>query len=232
VSAATILLVESDRRLGEALAEQLIADGYRVELARNARHARILASATRPGLAVLGGLDTPRGSLELLEEIRGCEDPRQIWDRALPALVIGSAGHEIDALRAFDAGADDFLAMPLGYLELRARLRAVLRRVAAPSERSEAIEVGALRIDRPRRVATLADEPLELRRMEYELLVHLACDPDRAFAREELLRAIWGYRSAGSTRTVDTHASRLRTKMRAVPGPWVIGIWGVGYRLR
>jgi DNA-binding response OmpR family regulator len=229
--AAPILLVEADRRFGEAIAQQLVADGYRVELAGNVRHARILASETTPRLAVLGRLDAPRGALSLLEEIR-TDGPGQVWDRRLPALVIGAGDAELDALRAFEAGADDFVAMPIGYLELRARVCAVLRRAAAPPRAPALIEVGHLRIDPLRRVATLAGEPLALRRMEYELLVHLAGDPDRVFSRAELLRTIWGYRSAGSTRTVDTHASRLRNKLRRGEQQWLVGVWGVGYRLR
>jgi DNA-binding response OmpR family regulator len=229
--AAPILLVEADRGFGEALAKQLIADGYRVELARNARHARVLAAETRPRLAVLGRLEAPRGALSLLEEIRS-DDSGQIWDRRLLALVIGAGDAELDALRAFEAGADDFVAMPIGYLELRARVCAVLRRATPEAEPSVAIEIGPLRIDRLRRTATLAGEPLSPRRMEYELLAHLAEEPDRVFSRGELLRAIWGYRSSGSTRTVDTHASRLRTKLQRGDRRWLIGVWGVGYRLR
>ncbi len=229
-----ILVVESDRRLGEALASQLAADGFRVELARTVRHARMLASESRPELALLGHLESPRGSLELLEEIRRADSGRGCWDSAMPAMVIGGSGRELELLRAFEAGADDFLPMPLGYLELRARLRALLRRAAPPpADDFSAFEVGPLRIDLTARAASVRSRTLQLRRMEYELLVCLAREPDRAFAREELLREIWRYRSAGSTRTVDTHASRLRAKLRAAdPAPWVIAIWGIGYRLR
>jgi len=226
-----VLLVDADRRFGEALAQQLAADGYRVELASSAHHARILAAGARPRLAVLGGLEEPRGALSLLEEIR-CGDPGDTWDSRMAVLVIGQAGAELDALRAFDAGADDHVAMPVGYLELRARVAALLRRVQAPAEPAETVAVGALRIETRRRAATLAGEPLALRRMEYELLLHLAAEPDRVFSRAELLQAIWGYRSTGSSRTVDTHASRLRMKLRRGGEPWLVGVWGVGYRLR
>ncbi len=74
---------------------------------------------------------------------------------------------------------------------------------------------------------------VELRRLEFELLAHLASDPERVFGKQELLRAVWGYRSSGSTRTVDSHASRVRRKLeRSGGGRWVINVWGVGYRLR
>lgn len=229
-----ILVVESDRKLGEALASQLAADGFRVELARTACHARILASESRPGLALLGRLENPHGALSLLEEIRrAADDESPWWDRRMPAMVIGGSAAELDLLRAFEAGADDFLPDPLGYLELRARMRALLRRSAPPDSEERLLRVGPLSVDLVARTAFLRARPLPLRRMEYELLARLAREPDRAFDREQLLREIWRYRSAGSTRTVDTHASRLRAALRAAdPHPWVIAVWGIGYRLR
>jgi DNA-binding response OmpR family regulator len=227
-----ILVVESDRHLGKAITDQLVADGFSVELARTAEHARVLAAARAPRLAVLGWLEPPRGALALLEEIRHCGGPQASWDRTLPAIVIGQQAHEIDLLRAFEAGADDFLARPATYLELRARLLAILRRAGDSTPKERVIEVGPLRIDTSRRLVTLNHRRLDLRRMEFELLVQLARDPERVFSRQELLRTVWQYRSGGCTRTVDSHASRLRRKLTANgETPWLITVWGVGYRL-
>jgi DNA-binding response OmpR family regulator len=228
----TILLVESDPLLGQGIAEQLLADGYRVELARSAAHARALAIRATPALAVLGPLDTPRGALGLLEEIRRAESKETPWDRWLPAIVIGAQGREMDMLRAFEAGADDFLPRSARYLELRARLRAILRRAGEGTTPETLLEVGGLTLDIRTRTVSMQGRAVDLRPLEFELLTHLAREPERVFSKDELLRSIWGYRSDGSTRTVDTHASRLRRKLDLDGARrWVVNIWGVGYRL-
>jgi DNA-binding response OmpR family regulator len=230
---ARVLIVESDPELGQAIIEQLAADAYRAELARTAEHARVQAAASPPSIVVLGDLGSPRGALELLEEIREGARAGTPWTQETPVVVIGPRAQELDVLRAFDAGADDYLARPPGYLELRARLRAVLRRAASTPGNHQSLRVGPLCIDLGARSASLSGQAVELRRQEFQLLVHLAREPERVFTRDELLRAVWGYRSSGSTRTLDSHASRLRRKLGALDGArrWVINVWGVGYRL-
>jgi DNA-binding response OmpR family regulator len=227
-----ILVVESDRNLGRSLTEQLAADGYRAALAGTAEQARTMARASAPRLVVIGELDSPRGALELLEEMRGCSFPTEPWEQGLPVIVVGPRAHELDLLRAFEAGADDFLARPARYLELRARLRAVLRRSQIGGPR-RLLEVEALTIDLNARAVSVDGQPVGLRPLEFELLVHLAREPHRVCSKDELLRIVWGFRSSGSTRTVDSHASRLRRRLD-IDGDrrWVVNVWGVGYRLR
>jgi DNA-binding response OmpR family regulator len=230
-STGAILLVESDSGVGETLVEQLSADGFGVELARSAEHARMLAARRRPRVVLLGRLGSQQGALALLRDIREGSSTSVHWDRGLPVIVLGASASELDLLRAFDAGADDFVSLPTRYLELRARLGALLRRVEGTAKPGSRLVVGSLRIDTSSHAVSLHGLPVSLRRMEFELLVQLASEPERVFSRQELLRSVWKYRCSGSTRTLDSHASRLRRKLEDRGGRWVINVWGVGYRL-
>jgi DNA-binding response OmpR family regulator len=233
-----ILLIESDTNLGRALVDQLAADGYHTELARSISDARFLVAVCPPRLLLLGELDPPRGALDLLEDIRSgsSEDPQKQadspWPPEVPVIVLGSRGSQPDLLRAFESGADDFLAHPVRYLELRARLRAVLRRSQHRSDDDRPLTIGPLTIDRASHTVCLHGTQFQLRRREYELLLQLASDPQRVFRKQELLRAVWGYQANVPTRTLDSHASRLRRELQDRGESWVINVWGVGCRLK
>ncbi len=133
-------------------------------------------------------------------------------------------------MRALDRGADDVIGRPFAYEELLARIRALLRRSSATS--AEVTVAGDLVIDRRTRRVAVRDTYVTLSAKEFELLAKLAVEPHRVFSKEELLREVWGYRAMGRTRTLESHASRLRRRLRvAEDDRFVVNVWGVGYRL-
>ena len=227
----TVLVTFADPTAGGELTDELEADGFRAQLGRSVRHARGIAAARHPDVVILGDLEAPRDALDLLEEMRTSDTSHSPWDPAVPALMLSARGQELERLRAFDAGADDFMTHPASYLELRARLRSLLRR-CGPDPPRRHTRVGALELDTTARCVALAGQPVALSRLEFELLAHLATDPERVFTKLELSRAVWGRHPNGASRTLDTHASRLRRKLGSANGCWVANIWGVGYRLK
>jgi DNA-binding response OmpR family regulator len=161
-------------------------------------------------------------------------EPGRSWSRQVPVIVLGGPEADaVDRVRAFDRGCDDYVPRPFHYDELLARIRAVLRRTSttAPDER-DVVEAGEIVIDLPTRCVTVAGKLLPLPAKEYGLLAKLATAPTRVFGKQELLRDVWGYRSVARTRTVDSHACRLRGRLAELTEtPYVLNEWGVGYRL-
>ena len=129
-----------------------------------------------------------------------------------------------------ERGADDFVGKPFSYGELRLRIAAILRRTRDGRRRGR-LRVGELEIDPAARTARLRGRPVELSTKEFGLLLALAADPTRVFTKQDLLRDVWGYRAMGATRTLDSHACRLRQKLGRAGDRFVINVWGVGYRL-
>jgi len=226
---SSILIVEADHAAATFLCDQLTADDYTPTVVSTVEGARQSAAEFVPALVLLGDPAEPRGALALLAEIRAGRWPFDPW---LPALVLSASVQEIDVLRAFRYGADDVVSKAAGYPELRARIAALLRRSAA-HRAGRIVRVAGLEIDTRARSVRLEGEPVALTQREYSLLVHLAADPERVFTKDELLNAVWGHRSFAATRTLDSHACRLREKLaRSGDRAWVINVWGVGYALR
>lgn len=223
----TVLLVEDHLLTRRFLADNLTADGYRPLEASTVEQARRQIHDGSPTLMVLD-LELPDGDgLDLISELR---DADVGLDRRLPVLVLSGRGTEIDRVRGLNRGADDYLAKPFGYAEVRARIEALLRRSTRPTG-AQRLRIRGLELDAQSREVSLDGTPVALSKTEFRLLSMLAAAPSRTFTREELLREVWGYRSPGRTRTLDTHAHRLRGKLAAGSVPFVINVWGVGYRL-
>jgi DNA-binding response OmpR family regulator len=154
------------------------------------------------------------------------------WAGRAPVIVLGGEKADaVDRVHAFRRGCDDYVVEPFDYQELVERIRAVLRRARPPL--AEIVEAGPLRIDVRTRDVRVEGARVQLAMKEYELLLRLAREPRRVFTKAELLHDVWHYRASARTRTLDSHASRLRRKLREVQSPVALveNVWGVGYRL-
>ncbi len=229
----TILVVEDDRHTRTFLADNLAADGYEPIGAATARDALRLMETRYPDLAIVDLTLPDRDGLELLAHVRAADGVASRIDPLLPLLVLSGRVGELHRLRGFDKGADDVLGKPFSYPELRARVRALLRRSDRAVRRGR-LRVGTLEIDPAARTVLLNGRRLLLSQKEFALLRTLASDATRVFTKDELLRTLWGYRtssSGGSTRTLDSHACRLRQKLARDGDRYLVNVWGVGYRL-
>ncbi len=227
---STILVVEDDRATRTFLADNLTADGYELIATGSAREALRLVETRFPDLAIVDLGLPDRDGLDVLREIRAADGIATRIDPALPLLVLSGRVGELHRLRGFDRGADDVLGKPFSYPELRARVAALLRRSERRRDRGR-MRVGPLEVDPAARTVALHGTRLDLSQREFALLRTLATDPVRVFTKDELLRNIWGFRAIGSTRTLDSHACRLRAKLSRDGERFVVNVWGVGYRL-
>ncbi len=226
----TVLIVEDDPISRSFLHDNLVADGFSVLQAGTVAAARRLLADAYIDVAVLDlGLPDEDG-LSLLSAVRRGERIVARVDPDLPLLVLSGRGSETDRLRGFRLGADDYLAKPFSYAELHARIRALLAR-SGRRARGSRTRIGPLEIDTGSHQVWLDGRPVELSGKEYSLLVALAADPMRVYTREELLSGVWGFQQLCPTRTLDTHACRLRQKLSRGGARFVVNVWGVGYRL-
>ena len=227
---STILVVEDDDATRTFLADNLTADGYDLLVADTVRDGARLLESKFPDLAVLD-VGLPDGSgLELVRHVRESDGLVSRVDPMTPLLVLSGHASDVDRLRGFERGADDYVPKPFGYPELRARVAALLRRAHGRRGRGR-LRIGPLEIDPGARDVRLHGERVELSQKEFALLRMLASEATRVFTKEELLRAVWGYRALGTTRTLDSHACRLRAKLNVHGERWIVNVWGVGYRL-
>jgi DNA-binding response OmpR family regulator len=230
VAVNALLLADSENDTREFLGRHLTRDGFEVLEACEGGEALVLAEQAQPDLVLLSSMLPDSAGVDVCTRLREGE-PGRSWNREVPVILLGDERSDpIDRVRAFARGADDYVVPPLVYEELLGRIRAVLRRTNGLDR--DRVVAGDLLIDRRTRDVTVGGNRVMLATKEYELLLKLASEPARVFTKEQLLREVWGFRSLGRTRTLDSHASRLRRKLAAVSERlWVINVWGVGYRL-
>jgi len=221
-----VLIVEDDRTVAEVVTRYLEREGYAVESVGDGHEALARADAQLPDLVVLD---------IMLPGLDGLEVCRRLRSRApIPVVMLTARGSEEDRVLGLDLGADDYVSKPFSPRELTARVKAVLRRAAAPLgvlDRAEAVEYDGLQIDLGAREARVRGELATLTAREFELLAFLARRPRQVFRRDELLEHVWGY-TYGDTSTVTVHIRRLREKIEDDPSAprRITTVWGVGYR--
>jgi DNA-binding response OmpR family regulator len=223
VSPNAILLAEREPSSREYMERQLRDDGFTVFCAAWTARALDIAERLLPSVVIAG-------EPELCRRIRAGE-PGRTWDRNVPVIVLTEPGADaIVRVRALESGADDVVPRDV-YLELLARVRALLRRTRLGQ--ADLVEAGPLVVDHRARQVRVGQTAVRLSGREFELAGKLASDPTRVFTKSELLRDVWGIHGTGiRTRTVDSHASRLRRKLHAAGAAGVVvNDWGVGYRL-
>jgi two-component system KDP operon response regulator KdpE len=221
---ASVLVVEDDQRIREALAAGLAAAGHAVRTEASATAALGAAVAWQPDVVVLDlGLPDIDGAAAL-RMLRGVS--------AVPVIVATARDDEEEVVRLLDAGADDYVVKPYSVAQIEARVRAVLRRAGAGGEPG-VLRVGGLEVDLGRRQASLDGRPLDLTRLEFDLLAHLARRSPEVVSRRELLAEVWRQPYGGADKTVDVHLSWLRRKLgeTAASPRYLHTVRGVGVRL-
>jgi DNA-binding response OmpR family regulator len=221
-----ILNIEDDRDLGNLIKLNL-AD-FRVD--------QVPDGAAGLEVAMCGGYDLLILDLMLpgLDGVEVCRALRAA-NRTTPILMLTARDTEIDRVVGLEIGADDYLTKPFSVRELRARVKAILRRAEMQqtrSSRSHVMEFAGLQIDVDRRRVNRDGERVDLTSTEFDLLVHLAGNPGHVYSRSQLLGAVWGYHHAGYEHTVNSHINRLRQKIesRSSHPEYVLTVWGVGYK--
>ncbi len=226
---ASVVVCEDDAPTLELLCENLTADRFGVLPAPSASDALRLCRFKQPDLMLLDLALPDASGLDVLRAIREADGVVSRFDPRLPVIVLSGRGADEERVRGLECGADDYLVKPYVYGELRARIGAVLRR--SSRRRGGPVRVGEVVVDPARHRAWVGEREVHLSKKEFALLHALASDPHRVFSKQELLAQVWGQQAPTKTRTLDSHASRLRRKLDPEGARFVVNCWGVGYRL-
>ena len=219
-----ILVVDDEKTLVKGMKFNLENEGYEVECAYDGAAALELAREGRFDLIILDVMMPEMDGIETCMKIREFSN--------VPIIMLTAKSEDADKLMGFESGADDYLTKPFNILELKARVRALLRR-AAGVQRSQGslLTVGKITLNTEERVAIRDGKTVDLTAKEYDLIELLMRNPRRVYSRENLMNVVWGYTYAGDYRTVDVHIRRLREKLEENPAEpdHIMTKWGVGY---
>jgi DNA-binding response OmpR family regulator len=222
-----ILVVDDEKLLVKGIKFNLENEGYTVDAGYDGEDAVTMARTGDYDLIILDLMMPKKDGLEACQEIRSFS--------TVPIIMLTARSERADLLLGFESGADDYITKPFDILELKARVRALLRRATLTSpggaEAPAVLQCGHITVDEQRRSAYRDGKAVELTMKEFDLILFLMKNPGKVFSREALLDLVWGYDYQGDTRTVDVHIRRLREKLELNPAQpvYIITKWGVGY---
>lgn len=224
-----ILVVDDEKLIVKGLKFSLQQEGLEVDCAYDGKEALELAQKTEYDLVLLDVMLPVFDGYEVCQQIRGFSD--------MPIIMLTAKGDDMDKILGLDYGADDYITKPFNILEVKARVKALMRRNSKRKKEQEAeadnksVTVGELTLDPESRRVFIAGNEVNLTAKEFDLLELLLKNPGKVYSREKLLNIVWGYEYPGDVRTVDVHVRRLREKIETNPSDprYVYTKWGVGY---
>lgn len=224
-----ILVVDDEKLIVKGIRFSLEQDGMEVDCAYDGEEAFNKAKENKYDLILLDVMLPKYTGFEVCQMIREFSD--------VPVIMLTAKGDDMDKILGLEYGADDYITKPFNILEVKARIKAILRRISKQNtekENENIILKHDMKIDRQSRRVYVKEREINLTAKEFDLLELLAMNPDRVYSREELLNIVWGYEYPGDARTVDVHVRRLREKIEPNPSDpmYVYTKWGVGYYFR
>lgn len=224
-----VLVVDDEKLIVKGIRFSLEQDGYNVDCAYDGEEALKLAKENAYDIILLDVMLPKHDGFEVCQQIREYSD--------VPIIMLTAKGDDMDKILGLEYGADDYITKPFNILEVKARIKAIMRRINKQNkdqENEKVIVKGEMKIDCESRRVVIADREINLTAKEFDLLELLAMNPNKVYSRENLLNIVWGYEYPGDARTVDVHIRRLREKIETNPSDpkYVYTKWGVGYYFR
>ena len=221
-----ILIVEDEISIAELEKDYLELSDYEVDIASDGETGESMALKGDYVLCILDVMLPGKDGFEICKDIRK--------EKNIPIIMVSAKRDDIDKIRGLGLGADDYITKPFNILEVKARIKAIMRRAGSnheEKEKAKTIEVGDLKMDCESRRVFIAGREINLTAKEFDVLELLVFNPNKVYSRENLLNIVWGYEYPGDVRTVDVHIRRLREKIEANPSEpkYVHTKWGVGY---
>lgn len=224
--AKKVLVVDDEKLIVKGIRFSLLQDGMEVDCAYDGEEALNMAKANSYDMILLDVMLPKMDGFEVCQAIREFSD--------VPIVMLTAKGDDMDKILGLEYGADDYITKPFNILEVKARIKAIMRRTSperAPQVQSSVIEKGDIKLDCDSRRLFINDNEINLTAREFELLEILIKNENKVYSRESLLKIVWGEDYTGDVRTVDVHVRRLREKIEANPSEpkYVHTKWGVGY---